>query len=145
MSTFENNMSDIFNIPNVVTENEVVVITKDEIEEVDKPLAKQIVSNAGAKKDYEYARDNLHDMINHAKSALDELQTIASVTESPRAFEVYATLVKTTVDANRELMELHRTMKKLTEDEAPAQNITNNSLFVGSTNELMKLIKNNQE
>ena len=132
MSKFQDNMNCIFNLEedsskgNIAVEGEIIQSTITKTNHIDD--------------DYNYARQNLRDTINHAKLALDELQNIASVTESPRAFEVYAQLTKTIVDANKDLLELQHKLKRIKEDE-PKQQVTNNSLFVGSTSDLAKLIK----
>lgn len=127
-------MTDIFNLPEKTVEGEVVEV-------IEQP--KTVSKKDDIQDDYEYARANLRDTINHAKSALDELQNIASVTESPRAFEVYSQLTKTIVDANKDLLELQAKLKRVREDQ-PKQQVTNNSLFVGSTQDLLKLIKDNE-
>lgn len=134
MSKFEQNMTDIFNLPEKTVEGEVVEV-------IEQP--KTVSKKDDIQDDYEYARANLRDTINHAKSALDELQNIASVTESPRAFEVYSQLTKTIVDANKDLLELQAKLKRVRDDQ-PKQQVTNNSLFVGSTQDLLKLIKDNE-
>lgn len=134
MSKFEQNMTDIFNLPEKTVEGEVVEVIEE---------PKTISKKDDIQDDYEYARANLRDTINHAKSALDELQNIASVTESPRAFEVYSQLTKTIVDANKDLLELQAKLKRVREDQ-PKQQVTNNSLFVGSTQDLFKIIKDNE-
>ncbi len=135
MGKFEKNMTDIFNLPEkVVVEGEIVEV----IEEPKTVSKKDDIQN-----DYEYARENLRDTISHAKLALDELSNIASVTESPRAFEVYAQLTKTIVDANKDLLELQAKLKRVRENQS-TQQVTNNSLFVGSTQDLLKLIKENE-
>ena len=116
-------MTDIFNLPEKTVEGEVVEVIEE---------PKTVSKKDDIQDDYEYARANLRDTINHAKSALDELQNIASATESPRAFEVYSQLTKTIVDANKDLLELQAKLKRVREDQ-PKQQVTNNSLFVGST------------
>jgi len=134
VSKFEQNMTDIFNLPEKTVEGEVVEVIEE---------PKAVSKKDDIQDDYEYARANLRDTINHAKSALDELQNIASVTESPRAFEVYSQLTKTIVDANKDLLELQAKLKRVREDQ-PKQQVTNNSLFVGSTQDLFKIIKDNE-
>jgi hypothetical protein len=131
---FEQNMTDIFNLPEKTIEGEVVEVVEE---------PKAVSKKDDIQNDYEYARENLRDTISHAKLALDELSNIASVTESPRAFEVYAQLTKTIVDANKDLLELQAKLKRVREDQ-PKQQVTNNSLFVGSTKDLFKIIKDNE-
>lgn len=130
MSTFNDNMNDIFNLP---------------VEVEKKTKAISTIADRKADDDYEYARNNLRDMIDHSKLALDELYNIASVTEAPRAFEVYSTLIKSTVEANKELLDLHHKKKDLQDEENAKTQVTNNSLFVGSTTELMKIINNKND
>jgi hypothetical protein len=123
-------MNDIFNLP---------------VEVEKKTKAISTIADRKADDDYEYARNNLRDMIDHSKLALDELYNIASVTEAPRAFEVYSTLIKSTVEANKELLDLHHKKKDLQDEENAKTQVTNNSLFVGSTTELMKIINNKND
>ena len=97
-------------------------------------------------KDYRYARENLYDVIERGTEALDYLLELAKASEHPRAYEVVGTLTKTLVEANKDLLEIQKKVKDLqAEDkkESP-QNVTN-ALFVGSTAELQKLIKGNND
>ena len=87
---------------------------------------------------------NLKSIINSAQTSIEDLSTIASTSESPRAYEVLSALMKTIVDANKDLLELQRKVKLL-KDESPSQpSSVTNALFVGSTTELQKLIKQEQ-
>jgi hypothetical protein len=96
-------------------------------------------------KDYQYARENLYDVIERGTEALDHLLELAKASEHPRAFEVVSTLTKTLVDANKDLLEVQAKVKKLTEEErSDPQNVTN-ALFVGSTADLQKLLKKNND
>lgn len=87
--------------------------------------------------DSEYVRNNFHSIIEKGKDALDEMMSIAKASEHPRAFEVVSTLMKTLVDANKDLANLSKDAKKKEESKT-----VNNSIFVGSTEELLKMIKN---
>jgi hypothetical protein len=94
--------------------------------------------------DYEYARRNLYDVIEKGNNALEDIMDVAKQSESPRAYEVVTNLIKTMVDANKDLLTLAKTRKELEKYEEPEQkNITNNNLFVGSSAELLKMIKDN--
>ena len=95
--------------------------------------------------DYKYARDNLKEIINSAQQSIADLASIASTSESPRAYEVLSTMMKTIVDANKDLLDIHKSVKKLKEDNntSAPQNVTN-ALYVGSTSDLMNLIKDNK-
>jgi DNA-binding ferritin-like protein len=94
--------------------------------------------------DYYYARENLKEIISSAQQSIADLSSIASTSESPRAYEVLSTMMKTIVDANKDLLELQKSVKKLKEEDKKdnPQNVTN-ALYVGSTGDLMKLIKDN--
>lgn len=100
--------------------------------------------------DFEYARTNLKTIIDKGQSALDGILTIASGSEHPRAYEVAAVLIKTMADTNKDLLELQKTKKALQKQDPKApspdglQNVTNN-LFIGSTAELQKLIRDKQD
>ena len=94
--------------------------------------------------DYQYARNNLYDVIDKGNEALDYLLELAKASEHPRAFEVVGQITKTLVDANNNLLDLQKKIKDLSKNEDKPQNVTN-SLFVGSTDELLKLLKNKDE
>jgi gas vesicle protein len=94
------------------------------------------------KNDYEYARQNMYDIIEKGQSALEDIVDIARQSESPRAFEVVTNLIKTLADANKDLMDLAKKNKELTKPDASNETKTvNNNLFVGSSSELLKMIK----
>lgn len=96
-------------------------------------------------KDYKYARENLYDVIERGTEALDYLLEVAKSSEHPRAFEVVGSLTKTLVDANKDLLDIQKKVKDLQKEEtADPQNVTN-ALFVGSTADLQKLIKGNND
>lgn len=93
--------------------------------------------------DFEYARGSLIDTIEKGREALSSMLDIAGQSQHPRAFEVVATLVKTLADANKDLLELSKRKTDLTGESASPTTV-NNNLFVGSTAELQKLIKKQQ-
>ena len=104
-----------------------------------------IDSNENKDNDFQYARENLYDIIEKGRDAMEELLEIAKAEESPRAFEVFGQLLKNMTDTQQTLMELHQKKQKLENDGdrqevSRAQNVTN-ALFVGSTAELLKLVK----
>ena len=100
-------------------------------------------TNKDVEDDYDYARRNLRDLIDSGMGDLDRVMEIARQSESPRAFEVATNLMKTLTDTNKDLLELAKKKKDLTQekDKPSAQNITKNALFVGSTADLQKLIQ----
>ena len=99
------------------------------------------------KRDYNLVRKNLKEIIDTGNTAIDGILTVASETESPRAYEVAAQMIKNVADVNKDLLEMHNKMKQIRKEDGgqKANNITNNSLFVGSTQELQKLLKQQKQ
>ena len=91
------------------------------------------------RKDYGEVRENLKDVFDNSKVAIDGILKVASESDSPRAYEVVSQLLKTATEANKELLDVHKQMKDLEKDETKKQ-VTNNAFFVGSTKELQDMI-----
>ena len=91
--------------------------------------------------DYNYARENYYNLIERNQDAVEEMLEIAKQSEHPRAFEVVGQLIKSGIDANKELMGLHKTKKELSIEKSGPGVAVNNAVFVGSTAELQKLLK----
>ena len=111
-------------------------IVQTEPAEVAKPVVPE-----DPQKDYDYTRANLYNLISKGQEAIDGILEIAQESGHPRAFEVAGQLIKSVGDVSDKLMDLQKKMKDL---DAPTKNgptTVNNSLFVGSTAELSKLIK----
>ncbi len=96
-------------------------------------------------KDYEYTRGNLYSLIEKGQEAINGILEIAQQSDSPRAFEVAGQLIKNVADTTDKLLDLQQKMKKLKEQDpsVPKSITNNNTLFVGSTAELQKLLKQN--
>ena len=92
------------------------------------------------RKDYTEVRDNLKDVIDNSKLAIDGILKVASESDSPRAYEVVSQLLKTATEANKDLLDVHKQMKDLQKDET-TKRVTNNAFFVGSTKELQDLVQ----
>ena len=103
----------------------------------------RIVPKAGKDDDidYNYARENYYNLIERNQDAIEEMLEIAKQSEHPRAFEVVGQLIKSGLDANKELMGLHKTKKELSIQKGGDGVSVNNAVFVGSTAELQKLLK----
>ena len=94
--------------------------------------------------DYEFARSNLYDLINKGSHALEDIIDVAKQSESPRAFEVVTNLLKTMVDANKDLLDLAKKQKDLqAKEEDVGPKTVNNNLILTSA-ELLKMIKSNE-
>ena len=95
------------------------------------------------KKDYEYTRANLYSLIEKGQEAINGIMELAGESASPRAYEVAGQLIKSVADTTDKLADLQKKLKDLEEDSTKKgpNNVTNNALFVGSTSELSKLLK----
>lgn len=115
---------------------------------MDKPIQNidqftpQTTNNTQVQNDFEYARENLMDVIEKGQEALFDMIDVAKQSQHPRAYEVLSTLINTLVGANKDLLDLQGKKKKLLEADPNVNNqpITNN-LFVGSTAELQKMLE----
>ena len=94
--------------------------------------------------DYDFSRDQYHTLVNKGNEALDELLAVAKESESARAYEVAAMLIRNLSDTTKELLQLQKTKKEIEKDVKDPHTV-NNSLFIGSTKELQDLLleKNN--
>ena len=94
------------------------------------------------KKDYDYTRGNLYSLIEKGQEAINGIMEVAGETASPRAYEVAGQLIKSVADTTDKLADLHKKVKDIEEDNPKKQStVTNNALFVGSTSELSKMLK----
>ena len=99
-----------------------------------------VVTEDDSDSDFQYARENLYNLIERGQDGLDELLEIAKASQHPRAIEVIGQLVDKLTTTNKELLNLHKSKKDIkTERGGPTS--VNNNLFVGSTAELQKFLK----
>ena len=92
-------------------------------------------------KDYEYTRGNLYSIIEKGQEAINGILELAQESEMPRAYEVAGQLVKSVSDATDKLMDLQKKLKDVEEEVQKGPSTVNNSLFVGSTADLAKMLK----
>ena len=127
-------LNDAFNVSGdiVPTEATEVGITKPEKHE-----------RTDIERDYEYTRGNLYSIIEKGQEAIDGILELAQDSEMPRAYEVAGQLIKSVSDATDKLMDLQKKLKDVEEEtKQKGPSTVNNALFVGSTAELQKLLKN---
>ena len=94
-------------------------------------------------KDYEYTRGNLYSIIEKGQEAINGILELAQESEMPRAYEVAGQLIKSVSDSTDKLMDLQKKLKDVEEEtQQKGPSTVNNALFVGSTSELAKLLKN---
>ena len=124
-------LDDAFNV-----ETSIVPADIEKVQKKEKPSADHI------SKDYEYTRGNLYSIIEKGQEAINGILELAQESEMPRAYEVAGQLIKNVADATDKLMDLQKKLKEVNEEEkTKAPSTVNNALFVGSTSELSKLLK----
>lgn len=132
----DDRLSDIFDVPKMpeltgevidASTGEIIASADDKIED-----------------DYDKSRTNLHDLLAKGHEALTHALDVAKQSEHPRAFEVVGNLMKQLADVNQQLLDVHQQKQKLDAPKAAdkAKVTNNNAIFVGSTAELTKMIKN---
>ena len=93
--------------------------------------------------DYKYSRENFYSLIERGQDAIDGILDLAKEVEHPRAYEVAGQLIKNVGEVTEKLVDLQEKMKKLKEVPEHGPKSVTNALFVGSTKELQKMLKNN--
>ena len=121
-----------FNITPEVVEEETKVVKKEKPDR----LTKDDIT-----RDYEYTRGNLYSIIEKGQEAIDGILEIAQESEMPRAYEVAGQLIKSVSDATDKLIDLQKKLKDVNEEQSKGPTNVTNALFVGSTADLAKLIK----
>ena len=121
-----------------------------EVEKTKPDLSITPLKTDDIKKDYEYTRANLYSLIEKGQEAINGIMELAGEGGSPRAYEVAGQLIKSVGDVTDKLIDLQKKLKDVEEDAVKTtNNVTNNAVFVGSTSELSKLLKqgflNNKE
>ena len=131
-------LNDTFNVSGEIVSTE----PESSIEKIEKLSA----TVDDVKKDYEYTRGNLYSLIEKGQEAINGILELAQESEMPRAYEVAGQLIKNVADATDKLMDLQKKLKDIEEENVSKGPTTvNNALFVGSTAELAKLLKQQTE
>ena len=134
MLNIERNLNKIFDTD--VIEGEVVEVKPSKV--------KTINDETNHDDDYQEARSNIKNLLVTGEDALEMILEIAKESEQPRAFEIVATMMKQLADMNHQLVDLHEKKKKLKgsiKEESNTTNVTNNTVFVGTTTSLNKMIE----
>jgi predicted nucleic acid-binding Zn-ribbon protein len=92
---------------------------------------------------YQQSKENLQGIIDQGHEAMEEILNIAKAGQHPRAFEVYGTLLKNMVDANKELLNIQKQMREMDKKKEVNNTTIDKAIFVGSTAALGKLLKDN--
>ena len=102
------------------------------------------IDDIDLKKDYLTVRKNLREIMMSGADAIDNVLLVAKESDSPRAYEVAAQLIKAVADVNKDLLDIHKKVKDIEDNEGSGQkatSITNNSIFVGSTKDLQAVMR----
>jgi hypothetical protein len=131
-------MSEFDSIDDALNVESSIVKVDDTPKSIKKPEQKTDIS-----KDYEYTRANLYSLIEKGQEAINGIMELAGEGGSPRAYEVAGQLIKSVADTTDKLIDLQKKLKDVEEEvgnKGPST-VTNNAVFVGSTTELQKLLK----
>ena len=122
--------------------NQVFNVSGD-IVPVEKPAAivPKEIEKTEIDSDYEYTRTQLYSLIEKGQDAIDGILDIAQASEHPRTYEVAGQLIKNVADITDKLLDLQKKMKDINQETKSGPTTVNNALFVGSTAELQKLLK----
>lgn len=120
---------------------------KDSTDIIDLPSNQSEASleNDKVKFDVDAVRTNLYAILAKGGDALEDAIEVAKNSEHPRAFEVVGGLMKTLSDINHQILDIHAKEKDLTKKDTPKEQVTNNTMFVGSTTELLQLLKDKRK
>ena len=131
MNSLEENMEDILNVDVSNTPEGGCAKRKDQLRDV----------TEDREKDYEYTRAELYSLIDQGQEAVRGALEVAQESGHPRAYEVATNAMKQVADMTDKLMDLQKKVKDLDEEKKGPKNVTNNAMFVGSTSELQKMLK----
>ena len=106
-----------------------------------KPLLKKSQED-DVRNDYETSRAQMHNLVSKGQEAVYGILEVAQSSDHPRAYEVAALMIKNVADTTEKLIDLQRKMKELDAEDKKVTNNTTNALFVGSTTDLQKMLKN---
>ena len=127
-----------------ITDRGAEIMKKEPVSKPTRTSAKDLKKSKGPdiETDYNYSRAQLYSLVEKGQEAVDGALDVAQQSDSARAYEVAGQLIKHVADTADKLIDLQKKMKDIDEDGPKAQtNVTNNSLFVGSTSELQKMLK----
>ena len=116
-----------------------------EIEVSAQPSIQKSQGDIDIEKDYKYTRGQLYSIIEKGQEAINGILELAQESEMPRAYEVAGQLIKNVADATDKLMDLQKKLKDVNEESKKGPTNVTNALFVGSTSDLSKFLKSQNE
>ena len=104
------------------------------------------MSEKNIKSDYDYWRETYYDLLEKGRQSLEDMIDVARASEHPRAYEVLSGMIKNLSEVNDKLMDLNKKNKDISKEEMKqVAHTTNNNVFLGSTADLQKLLKQEGE
>ena len=134
MSEVDKNLSNALNLPKPESEPTQEIVQR-EVKTIN-------TGRTEADRDYTEVRDNLKRIIEKSEEAIENILEVAVESQNPRAYEVVAQLISSALEANNKLMHLHKQIKDIKKQEpGKTTTVTNNSIFVGNTADLQKMLR----
>ena len=127
-----------------MAKNEILNALEKNLDIIEKPKTEvdkgQIINDT--EKDIEYSREKMKELIGQSSEAINTMMALAAESEHPRAFEVLSNMIKDASQMSQDLVKLQKVRKDITQEkEGSINKTTNNAVFVGSTAELQKFLK----
>jgi hypothetical protein len=134
-------LNEVFNVSGEIVSSEVEEPC-DKINNENDSKIENLITDI--RKDYNYVRGNMYSIVEKGQEALNSALELAQETDSPRAYEVVGQLIKNISDSAEKIIELQKKLKDIEDDGSSKKGPTNvtNALFVGSTTELSKMLRN---
>ena len=131
-----------------MAKNEILNALEKNLDIIEKPKTEvdkgEIINDT--EKDIEYSREKMKELIGQSSEAINTMMALAAESEHPRAFEVLSNMIKDASQMSQDLVKLQKVRKDITQEkEGSINKTTNNAVFVGSTAELQKFLKKNNE
>ena len=135
-------LDDVFNVSGDIVPKAVNVEIEVELDKKEEITLIENKRSTDIQRDYEYARGTIYYLLEKGQEAINGVLELAQETESARAYEVAGQIIKSVSDTADKLMNLHKDSKEVENDKSKGPtSVTNNALFIGSTAELSKLLK----
>ena len=146
MSNIDDKLNEALNIAAQVAdaENDQIISTTQTFQ-TEENTELVIPQDKDPDSDFEIGRENLYKLLDKGNDAIDGILALAKEGEHPRAYEVAGQLIKTVADVSKDLLELQEKLKKIKDVPDKGPKSVTNALFVGSTTELQKLLKNKKQ
>ncbi len=138
-------LNEVFNVSSEAISTELDTIDKDLQSLAKKQETEDKDKKSDVEKDYEYARGNLYSLMEKSQEALNGILELAQESDMPRAYEVAGQLIKSTGEIADKILLVHKILKDVEEDKPKGPTTVNNALFVGSTADLAKFLKQQSE